>query len=372
LAQGQLSITTNSLNLLLVSLSKSATIARWNCPCGNQTSPEPLKFLPLREAAFVKRNQDRWQTIEQELASGKVNPDRMAEIFIQLTDDLSFARTKYPKSRVMQYLNNLATKIHLQIYRNKKEEKGRFITFWKYELPAVMYGARKQLLYSLIIFLATSLIGGVSAYYDDTFTRLIMGDDYVNMTLENIKNGNPTNVYASGGEEDMFFKITLNNILVSLQVIAFGLLTSLATGFALGYNGIMLGSFFAFMIAEGQSAQAIPVIMLHGTIELSAIVIAGAGGLILGNSFLFPGTYSRLESFKTGAKKAIKIGVGLVPFFVIAGFIESFITRYAFMHWGFKVLVIGASTFLIVYYFIVYPYRLFHGKLQSDRATSGT
>jgi uncharacterized membrane protein SpoIIM required for sporulation len=326
----------------------------------------------LREAAFVKRNQDRWQIIEKELAAGRVKPDRLAEIFIQLTDDLSFARTKYPKSRALQYLNNLATKIHLQIYRNKKEEKGRFISFWKYELPLLMYASRKQLLYSLLIFVITGLIGGISAYYDDTFTRLIMGDDYVNMTLENIKNGNPTGVYSRDGETSMFVQITLNNIMVSLKIIAYGLFTSLCTGLFLGYNGIMLGSFFSFMIVQGQFAQAFPVIMLHGTIELSVLVIAGAGGLILGNSFLFPGTYSRLESFKTGAKAAIKIGVGLVPFFILAGFIESFITRYAFMHWSLKALVIGASTILIVYYFVIYPHQLSHGKLQSDRASSGS
>ncbi len=326
----------------------------------------------MREAAFVKRNQDRWQTIEKELASGRVNPDRLAEIFIQLTDDLSFARTKYPKSRAMQYLNNLATKIHLEIYKNKKEEKGRFVTFWKYELPLVMYGARKQLLYSLIVFVVTLLIGGVSAYYDDTFIRLMLSDEYVNMTLENIKSGNPTNVYASEGEVMMFFYITINNIMVALKAIALGLLSAIGTIFMLAHNGISIGSFFALMVLHADWRQSVPVIMLHGTIELSSIVIAGAGGIIMGNSILFPGTYSRLESFKIGAIKAIKIGVGLIPFFILAGFIESFITRYAFMHWSFKTLILSMSAALMIYYFVIYPYKLFHGKLQADRATSGS
>lgn len=326
----------------------------------------------MREAAFIKRNQDRWQAIERELVTANVKPDRLADIFIQLTDDLSFARTQYPESRVTNYLNNLASKIHLEIYKNKKEEKRRFITFWKFELPLLMYESRRQLLYSLIIFLVTCMIGGVSAYYDDTFVRLIMGDDYVNMTLENIKNGNPTAVYSNGDETDMFFAITVNNIMVSLKVIAFGLLTSVVSGLFLAYNGIMVGSFVAFFMTQQQLDQALPVIMLHGTIELSSIVIAGAGGLILGNSFLFPGTYSRLDSFLAGAKKAIKIGVGLVPFFILAGFIESFITRYAFMHWIFKVVVIGVSAFLIIYYFVIYPYLLSNGKFQSHRVSKNS
>jgi uncharacterized membrane protein SpoIIM required for sporulation len=189
-----------------------------------------------------------------------------------------------------------------------------------------------------------------------------MGDDYVNMSLENIKNGNPTAVYSQQGEDVMFFAITLNNILVSLKIIAFGLLTSVVSGLYLAFNGVMVGSFVAFFMMHQQFNQAFPVIMLHGTIELSSIVIAGAGGMILGNSFLFPGTYSRIVSFRMGAIKAVKIGVGLVPFFIIAGFIESFVTRYAFMHWALKLIVIGTSAFIIIYYFVIYPYRRFHGE----------
>jgi uncharacterized membrane protein SpoIIM required for sporulation len=93
-------------------------------------------------------------------------------------------------------------------------------------------------------------------------------------------------------------------------------------------------------------------------------VIAGAAGFVMGNSLLFPGTYSRLISFKMGAVKGLKIVMGLVPFFVMAGFIESFITRYAFMHWSLKTMIIGASAFLMIYYFIIYPYQLKkHGRI---------
>ncbi|MBA4145310.1 MAG: hypothetical protein C0523_06070, partial [Cytophaga sp.] len=71
----------------------------------------------------------------------------------KITDDLSFARTQYPKSRVTQYLNSLASKVHGEIYRNKKEDKNRFVTFWKQEVPQAMYEARKPLLYAFIIFI---------------------------------------------------------------------------------------------------------------------------------------------------------------------------------------------------------------------------
>ncbi len=313
----------------------------------------------MKEAAFVKLNKPRWEEFERVVQhQQQADPDRIAELFIQITDDLSFARTKYPNSRTVKYLNAIASKVHTEIYKNKREDSNRFITFWKYEVPEVMGEVQKPLLYAFIIFVAAGIMGAVSAYYDDTFVRLIMGDGYVNMTLENIKNGNPTKVYAGESELMMFFSITWNNIMVSFRVFVFGVLASIGTGFYLFYNGLMVGTFIMFFATEQQLSQAFPVIMLHGTIELSSIVIAAAAGFTMGNSLLFPGTYARLTSFKMGAMKGLKIIMGLVPFFILAGFIESFVTRYAFMHWSLKAGIIGLSAILMIYYFVIYPFRL--------------
>ena len=317
----------------------------------------------MREAAFIQRNRPRWEAFEKIATQPSgAPPDQLAELFIQLTDDLSFSRTQYPNSRTTKYLNGLASKIHLEIYKNKKEETSRFITFWTTELPAVLYEARRPMLYALIIFLIAGAIGAVSAAYDDTFVRLILGDSYVNMTIENIKSGNPTKIYSSSDETTMFFLIAWNNLLVSFFVFIYGVFFSLGTGFYLFNNGLMVGAFVTFFYREQQLAQAFPVIMLHGTIELSSIVIAAAAGFTMGNSLLFPGTYSRIDSFKQGASKGLKIVIGLIPFFLLAAFIEGSITRYAFMHWSLKTLVISLSTVLMVYYFVIYPYRLHHGR----------
>lgn len=313
----------------------------------------------MRESAFIQRNKARWEEFEKVVKNNEqTQPDKLAELFIQVTDDLSFARTQYPQSRTTQYLNALASKVHLEIYKNKKEEKNRFITFWKEEVPQAIYESRLPLLYAFVIFFLAMLIGAISVAHDDTFVRLILSDGYVNMTLENIKSGNPTRVYSSGSEMNMFFMITLNNIMVSFKVFVFGVFTSLGTGLFLFQNGAMVGTFLMFFYNENQLGQALPVIMLHGTIELTSIVIAAAAGFTMGNSIIFPGTYSRLTSFRKGAVTGLKIVMGLVPFFVIAGFIESFITRYAFMHWSLKVLVIGLSAALMIYYFLIYPFQL--------------
>jgi uncharacterized membrane protein SpoIIM required for sporulation len=317
----------------------------------------------MREAAFIHRNKSRWEAYEKVVKNPReARPDELADLFVQVTDDLSFARTQYPTSRTTQYLNNLARKLHLEIYRNKKEQSNRFISFWKQEIPLIIFEARRPMIYASIIFIVSMVVGIVSTLYDDTFVRLILGDSYVNMTLENIKEGNPTKVYSGTDTLTMFVQIAWNNVIVSLRTFILGVFYSVGSGLMLFYNGIMVGSFITFMHKEQQLGQALPVIMLHGTIELTSIVIAGGSGFLLGNSLLFPGTYSRMASFKMSARKGLKIIIGLLPFIVLAAAIEGSLTRYAFMPWYFKSLIIGLSAWLMLYYFIIYPYRLYHGR----------
>ena len=77
----------------------------------------------------------------------------------------------------------------------------------------------------------------------------------------------------------------------------------------------------------------------------------------MGNALIFPGTYTRTHSFRQGAKKGLKIIIGLIPFFIIAGFIESFVTRYSDMPLVLKLLIIFGSLFLLIYYFVYLPHK---------------
>lgn len=312
----------------------------------------------MRESAFVKRNVKKWEEFENLLKSENSNPDKLSDLFIQVTDDLAFARTQYPESRTYVYLNDLASKIHGKIYKNKAEDRKRFAEFWKYEVPMIMFESRIKLLYAFLIFAIAIVIGVVSQQVDDTFARTILGDGYVNMTLENMKEGDVLAVYGRDNQMDSFFAITFNNVRVSFTAFAAGLLLSLGTGFMLFQNGVMVGCFFTFLAQQGFMNQAFKVVMLHGTLELSAIVIAGAAGFVMGNSILFPGTYSRLASFKKGAIKGLKIVMGLMPVFIMAGFIEGFFTRYTGMPWILSGTIILGSAMFIIYYYVLYPIKL--------------
>ena len=104
-----------------------------------------------------------------------------------------------------------------------------------------MHGANTDF---LLIFVASALIGVLSAANDPDFVRLILGNGYVDMTLDNIANGEPMAVYNGSSEVPMFLGITLNNVMVSFNCFAMGLLTDFGTGYMLLSNGIMVRSFF--------------------------------------------------------------------------------------------------------------------------------
>ena len=99
-------------------------------------------------------------------------------------------------------------------------------------------------------------------------------------------------------------------------------------------------------------------IWIHGTLEISAIVIAGAAGFVLGNSILFPGTFSRTVSLIKGARRAVKICVGLIPIFIAAGFLESYVTRLTDAPIAVKLLIIIGSLSFILYYYVLLPILL--------------
>ena len=316
----------------------------------------------MREPAFLKKNKNKWLEYERQLfgdESSRINPDRLAELYIQLTDDLAYARTFYPRSKIVKYLNGLAAQTHLTIYKNKKEKKQRFSRFWTTELPMAYRRAHRFMFYSFAIFTISFLIGLLSVFNQQDFARVILGDGYVNMTIDNIRNNDPMGVYKDEDKGTMFASIAYNNVRVSFLAFAAGISFSLLTVWILFQNGVMVGAFLGFFHVYGDRKsvfwEIVPVVYIHGTLELSAIVIAGGAGMMMGNSILFPKTYSRIRSLRVGATNGVKMIVGLIPVFLLAAFFEGYITRLTEMPLVLKMTIILSSLAFVLWYYIIYP-----------------
>ncbi len=322
----------------------------------------------MREVAFIKQNKAKW--LEFELAifgKSKKNPDEMASLYIHLVNDLSYAQTYYPKSKTVIYLNYLASQVFQKIYKTKRTERSRVRYFFETEVPLLLYQYKRYLVYAFALFFATVAMGVVSAKYDADFVRLILGDGYVNMTLENIKEGNPVAVYKSGSNWGSFIGITLNNLHVGTKCFMYGILGGVGTFYIFLQNSLMLGAFQYFFYQQGVFWESVRGIWIHGSMEIFAIVIEATAGFILGAAILFPKTYSRVNSFKIGFKDGLKIFLSTFPFTISAGFLEGFITRYSvdMQNWLSSLIILGTLS-AIAYYYLVYPFVV-HRKILAAR-----
>lgn len=314
----------------------------------------------MREIAFIKQNKEKWLRFESAIKEKNIaHPEELSKLYLHLINDLAFAQTYYKKSKLVVYLNHLTILAFQKIYKSKKEDKNRLLQFFLIDVPLLLYTYKKYIYYSFIIFGLSVGIGLLSAIYDDSFVRLILSDGYVNETLENIKNGNPTAIYKSGSNWGSFIGITFNNLYVGLKAFAFGITGGIGTAYVLLQNGIMLGAFQYFFAEQGVLLQSVKGIWIHGAMEIFAIVIEGAVGLLLGASILFPKSLKRIDSFKEGMRNGIKIIISTFPFTIAAGFLEGFVSRYGnSMPTILAFAIIIGTLSLISYYFLIYPHKI--------------
>lgn len=325
----------------------------------------------MREVVFLKNNEKKWRRAEDIIRSrSRASSDEISEVFIEINDDLSYAQTNYPDSRITIYLNSLASDLYRIIYKNKISDNSIF-RFWTHDLPLEFYKARKFFLAAFILFVLFAIVGAISTAYDEDFANNILGHGYVEMTKENIINGNPMGVYEDNNPNMMFLQICLNNLKVSFYTYILGVFLTLGSFWVLFKNALMVGTFqYMFFVfddiypSKGALFESITTIWVHGTVEISCIVLAAGAGMLLGSGFLFPGTYPRMIALQKTMQRSVKIYISIVPLIVVAAIIESYITgntNWDIMpegyHWIPKVLIIVCSLLFMVFYYILLPIR---------------
>ncbi|MBB4080910.1 putative membrane protein SpoIIM required for sporulation [Lewinella aquimaris] len=353
----------------------------------------------MRETDFIERNKDKWERYEEALKRSDQDPELLSELYVHTTDDLSISRTFFPNRSVRVYLNGLAQRTFLRIYRGRRGELSRFLTFWTDELPRTVYHNRLPLAIALAVFLLSMLIGILSYRIDPDFAEMILGADYVRMTEANIADGDPMAVYGSQDEFGMALHITLNNLFVALLTFVVGAFFCVGSIVMLVRNGVMLGVFQYFFYARGDYSapeldpatgwllrglswlltaggdglervfatafylasgsdvfrESLLTIWIHGALEISSIVIAGGAGITMGSGLLFPDTLTRLQAFGRSARAGIKIMLGTVPLFIVAGFLEGYVTRQTDLPDGLRFAFILFCFLFVGWYYIVYP-----------------
>lgn len=320
----------------------------------------------MKETRFIEQNQDKWKELEDMLKANQRDSDKLSDLFIQVTDDLSYAHTHYPRRVVRVYLNQLTQSVFGQLYRKTSSQKNQIITFWKTDLPLSLYYGRKALLFSLILFLLSFAIGVVSSVYDPDFASSILSSGYIEETEKNIAENDPMAIYKDEYAIEMFFRIAVNNLGIAFRTFLSGLILGVGTVGVLVYNGVMVGVFQYFFIERGLFVDSALTIWMHGTFEISAIVIAGGAGLMLGRALVFPGTFTRLQSLRIASRSGIRVILLVGVMLFVAAIIETFVTRYTSIGDAIRFVLILTMFALVIFYVVIYPKWVFKRSSNVD------
>lgn len=284
----------------------------------------------MKEEQFIKNNSNLWRELEslstkinkkgvKAIPSGDVK--RFLSYFRQSSHHLAYARTHYPESSVVTYLNSLISKSHSHVYAVKRYSPGEFLKYITYEFPSLLKKYRLYVLGAFGFFAVGLIISLLLVLINSDNAAIFIPQNMI----DGIRSG------KSGGAQQwnyplMSSSIMFNNISVSLRAFVFGITLGIGTIYVLFFNGAMLGSLAGLVYLYGNPKNFWSLILPHGVFELTAIFISGAAGLILAKSILIPGEYSRKHSLIAGAKKAVSLVFGVIIMLIIAGIIEGFFT----------------------------------------------
>jgi uncharacterized membrane protein SpoIIM required for sporulation len=303
---------------------------------------------------FIESRLEKWKRLEEltdrvsRLRLKSLSGEEVREfgqLYRRTAADLAIAREEVTDQRLVNYLNYLVGRSHGAIYRSESSGFGVFITFFRFEFPAVFRKTFQYTLASFLVFVSAGLFAAGASLIDEGFAdRIAPGlrtqiAAHQNWT-EEINKANPLGATS----------IQQNNITVTFYAFAGGILAGVGTLLALAYNGMMLGMVLSMCFRY--RFWEIPIfVSAHGVIELTAIFIAGGAGLLIGKALLMPGDLRRIDALVENGRMAIKLILGCIPMLLIAGLIEGFISP-AHIPAAFKFAISAMTAIAMTLYFL--------------------
>ncbi len=314
---------------------------------------------------WLKTRRVTWEKLEELLKltdkRGVAGLDRqqlqeLGRLYRSTSADLSRARALKLSSDVQTYLNNLVVRAHNQVYQTNRNRWADLFRFLWEGFPKLVRDNVFYLVLSTSIFLFPA-VGSYLAVIDDTkFAQLETAKGHPLVAEEMWDTINQKKMWTDAAQDQsptMFSLIATNNIKVAIMAFVFGLSFGLGTVYVLFVNGLSIGTVFGLCQCNGMAGKLTQFVAPHGVLELTAIFLSGAAGLIIGKSLWFPGQYKRIDAFKNACKRAMGLFAGCVPILLVAGCIEGFISPRTDIPVDIKYLVsVSTLVFLMLYLFV--------------------
>jgi uncharacterized membrane protein SpoIIM required for sporulation len=283
----------------------------------NQASWDRLSTLTGRASRQVRR-----------LSADEL--EEMVTLYERTATQLSYARTTYRDPALTATLSSLVARAGAVVYGSRPRTLRALGQFFAVTFPAAVWYCRRFVAVSAALLLVPAFAVGLwvasSPRAVEATGPKAVREAYVNQDFEHYYRSAPASEFAS--------QVFTNNVQVSIYAFAAGIAFCLPTAFILIYNGANVGVAGGLFASVGQQAKFFGLILPHGLLELTAVIIAGAAGLRLGWTLIDPGDRTRRDALADEGRRALAIVAGLVVVFLAAGTIEGFVTGSSLPTWA--------------------------------------
>jgi len=281
---------------------------------------------------FLLANEATWQrlatlTRKAGRSAGRLPAeelDELVSLYQRAGTHLSYARTAFGDPGLESRLSRLVAAAGGVVYGTRPRTLRGVGRFFTRTFPAALWHVRPFLVAAALLMFVPAVVVAVHLSRD----RAAL--DAVASPAERaafVKAG--TDYYSAQPSAQFASQVFTNNVRVALMAFSAGIVVCLFSGLVLVQNGSQLGQFVAVFVAAGKGEELFGLLVPHGFIELSAVVVAGAAGLRLGWTIIDPGDRRRGLALAEEGRRSVALVMGTAAMLLVAGIIEGFVTGSA-------------------------------------------
>jgi uncharacterized membrane protein SpoIIM required for sporulation len=279
----------------------------------------------LDAATGVRRSRGAEGGFAEPPPSKLVAAERLALLYRRVCEHLALARARAYPAPLVAELDALTHRAHQVIYAGGDRGWRQLGRLFALDVPRMVRRHAAYVALATAVFFGPLVVMGLLTWWQPSFALSVVGagqlQEYDFMYGEAASIGR---VRSADNDWTMFGFYIFNNIRISFQCFAGGLLAGLGSLFFLGYNGLHIGVIAGYLTERGLGEAFWSFVATHSSFELVAIMLSGAAGLRLGHALLAPGRRTRVEALKLAAREAIVIVYGVIALLVIAAAVEAF------------------------------------------------
>jgi uncharacterized membrane protein SpoIIM required for sporulation len=288
----------------------------------------------MKQSMFEQRHHNDWRSFNEQLDAlekGKATAEQTNGFtagYRRICQQLAIAQDRGYSSHLIDQLQHQAMRGHQQFYRHRSPLGGQLLSFILTGFPRLVRAQWRYVAVASLLFFGGLLLMGALVYGVPELVYSVLPTEQV-AEMEKMYDPEARRIgrFSERGSSDdwvMFGFYIMNNIGIAFQTFASGLLFGLGTLFYLLFNGVVIGSVAGHLTQIGYGETFWSFVIGHGAFELTAIALAGAGGLKLGWSLLVPGRLPRGEALRLAAIDGVKLLGGATIFLLLAAFVEAY------------------------------------------------